>query len=226
MVKVKIWDLPIRIFHWLLPLLLGFSWYSAETRAMDWHRYSGYSILGLLIFRICWGLWGSYTARFSSFVKSPATVLAYARGRRQGQSGFAGHNPLGGWSVVALLLLLAAQVSSGLFAVDVDGLESGPLSYLVSFDGGRLLADIHEVSFNILLAVVAVHLLAILWYEVIRKERLVLPMVHGHKQLADDIQQTAPVPQPAPLPARITRLVVALLLSAVVVYLVSSGFRF
>src|SRR5690606_7310394 len=152
MTKIKIWDLPIRIFHWLLPLLLGFSWYSAENRLMDWHRYSGYGILGLLSFRLCWGLWGSHTARFSSFVKSPARVFAYARGGGQGPSGFAGHNPLGGWSVVALLLVLAAQVGSGLFAVDVDGLESGPLSYLVSFDGGRWLANVHGVSFNILLA--------------------------------------------------------------------------
>ncbi|MEA3298889.1 MAG: cytochrome b/b6 domain-containing protein [Pseudomonadota bacterium] len=218
MTKIKIWDLPIRIFHWLLPLLLGFSWYSAENRLMDWHRYSGYGILGLLSFRLCWGLWGSHTARFSSFVKSPARVLAYARGGGQGPSGFAGHNPLGGWSVVALLLLLAAQVGSGLFAVDVDGLESGPLSYLVSFDGGRWLANVHGVSFNILLALVTVHLLAILWYEGVRKERLVLPMVHGHKALVGDA--------PPPLSAAPARLVAALASSALVVYLVSSGFRF
>ena len=221
MEKIKIWDLPIRIFHWLLPLLLGFSWYSAETRAMEWHRYSGYSILGLLIFRLCWGLWGSHSARFSTFIKGPASVLAYARGQKT-QSTTVGHNPLGGWSVAALLLLLAVQVSSGLFAVDVDGLESGPLSYMVSFDGGRVLADIHEVSFNILLTLVAVHLLAILWYEFVRKERLVMPMVNGHKQFADE----AP---PAALPtlsARPVRLVAALVLSAAVVYLVSSGFRF
>lgn len=218
MVKVKIWDLPIRIFHWSLIALLGFSWYSAEIRAMDWHRYSGYGILGLLAFRLCWGLWGSYTARFSTFVKGPAAVSAYVRGQLAGPSTVAGHNPLGGWSVLALLLILTLQVSSGLFAVDVDGLESGPLSYLVSFDAGRALADIHEVSFNVLLALVAVHVLAILWYECVRKERLVLPMLHGHKQLADEF--------PAKLSAGAGRFAAAVALSALLVCLVSIGFRF
>lgn len=218
MVKVQIWDLPVRIFHWLLPLLLGFSWYSAETRMMDWHRYSGYGILGLLSFRLCWGLWGSHTARFSSFVKGPARVVAYVRGVRQVPSDVVGHNPLGAWSVVALLLVMTIQVSSGLFAVDVDGLESGPLSHLVSFEGGRLLADVHEATFNGLLALVAVHLLAILWYEGVRKERLVGPMVHGRKDLVGDA--------PPPLSAVPARLVVALASSALVVYLVSSGLRF
>ncbi|KJS08783.1 MAG: Ni/Fe-hydrogenase 1 b-type cytochrome subunit [Gammaproteobacteria bacterium BRH_c0] len=222
MVKVKIWDLPIRIFHWLLPLLLGFSWYSAETRAMDWHRYSGYAVLGLLIFRLCWGLWGSHSARFASFIKGPASVLAYVRGPKPLAPAIVGHNPLGGWSVAALLLVLTVQVGSGLFAVDVDGLESGPLSRLVSFDAGRSLADIHEVSFNILLALVAVHLVAILWYEFARKERLVMAMLHGHKQLDSDSHSSLP-PTPSSLPVR---LLAALGLSAVMVYLISSGFRF
>ncbi|MFA5494456.1 MAG: cytochrome b/b6 domain-containing protein [Porticoccaceae bacterium] len=217
MVKVKIWDLPVRIFHWSLIALLGFSWYSAEIRAMDWHRYSGYGILGLLAFRLCWGLWGSHTARFSTFVKGPATVSAYLRGHLARPSTVVGHNPLGGWSVLALLLVLTLQVSSGLFAVDVDGLESGPLSYLVSFDAGRALADIHEVSFNVLLALVAVHVLAILWYECVRRERLVLPMVHGHKQIAGEA--------PAKLSAGAGRVVATVALSALLVYLVSIGFR-
>lgn len=174
---MKVWDLPTRLFHWLIVLLIGFSWWSAETGHMDWHYKSGMMILNLVTFRIVWGLIGGSTARFAKFVKSPMAVVAYFR-RPKGEPHAAGHNPLGGYSVVALLLLLVIQVGTGVFSVDVDGIESGPLSYLVSFDQGRFAAHVHHLSFTLLQVLVGLHLLAILYYR-IRGRKLIMPMVTG-----------------------------------------------
>src|SRR5262249_5537036 len=124
MQRILIWDWPTRLVHWLLVALVFFSWGAAEYQHMDLHRYSGYTILGLLVFRLYWGIAGSETARFANFVKGPRAVADYLRSKTKS----IGHNPLGALSVVALLTLLVAQVALGLFSVDVDGLESGPLS--------------------------------------------------------------------------------------------------
>jgi cytochrome b len=172
---VKIWDLPTRLFHWLLVLLFSFSWWSAETGEMDWHRFSGTVLLGLLLFRLLWGFVGGSTARFSSFVRSPAVVLGYLRGAASPRPG---HNPLGALSVLALLLALAVQITSGLFATDTDGLESGPLSFLISFDASRTVAEIHETSFKLFLALVALHVATILLY-LVRRRNLIAPMISG-----------------------------------------------
>lgn len=182
---MKVWDLPTRLFHWLVVLLIAFSWWSAETGHMDWHYRSGIAALILLIFRLLWGLIGSTTARFSNFLRSPASVLAYLR--RPKESAHApGHNPLGGYSVIGMLLALAIQVGTGLLAVDVDGIESGPLSYLVSFDQGRVASDVHHLSFTALQFLIVLHLLAIAYYRV-RGRRLILPMVTGRDpQLKED----------------------------------------
>lgn len=174
---MKVWDLPTRLFHWLIVLLVGFSWWSAETGRMDWHYKSGMMILNLVAFRIVWGLIGGSTARFANFIKSPTVVLAYLR-RPKDAPQEVGHNPLGGYSVVALLLLLAIQVGTGVFSVDIDGIESGPLSHLVSFDQGRAAAEVHEPSFTLLQVLVGLHVLAILYYR-IRGRKLIMPMVTG-----------------------------------------------
>ena len=173
---MKVWDLPTRLFHWLIVLLFGLSWWSAETDHMDWHYRSGLAALVLLVFRLLWGLVGGSTARFSQFVRSPMAVLDFLRGPALPIRG--GHNPLGGYSVIAMLLALAIQVGTGLFAVDVDGIESGPLSSLVSFDTGRAAAEIHELSFAVLQVLIVLHLLAIVFYR-LRGRRLILPMVTG-----------------------------------------------
>ncbi|MET3825017.1 cytochrome b [Sphingomonas sp. PvP055] len=178
----RVWDVPIRLFHWLLVALLGFSWWSGEQHLMDWHRLSGLTILALLLFRLYWGLVGSPTARFARFVRGPHAVLAYVRG--QDATPAPGHNPLGGWSVVAMLVTLCAMVGAGLFAVDVDGLESGPLADYVSFDQGRLAAEIHGWVFNALLALVAVHVVAIVFY-LVRGKNLTAQMITGRSQLPD-----------------------------------------
>lgn len=176
----RVWDLPTRLFHWLLVALVGFSWWSAETHHMDWHQLSGLTACGLLIFRILWGLFGSSTARFHQFVRGPRAIWSYLRGR--GPSTI-GHNPLGGLSVVALLLALVTQVVSGLFSVDIDGIESGPLSYIVDFDQGRLAARVHAISFNIVQGLVILHVLAIAFYLVARRRNLTGAMITGSEKI-------------------------------------------
>jgi cytochrome b len=179
-VRAKLWDGPTRIVHWALVALIGFAWWAGETHHMDWHRLAGYGVLGLLVFRLIWGFVGSGTARFSSFVKHPAATLAYVRTLPSRSHADAhGHNPLGAWSVLAILTALVVQVVSGLFAVDIDGLESGPLSDRVSFDTGRSFAKWHHLSFTGLQILVALHLAAIIFYAVYKRADLVGPMVTG-----------------------------------------------
>jgi cytochrome b len=179
-IRAKLWDGPTRIVHWALVALIGFSWWAGETHHMDWHRLSGYAVLGLLVFRLFWGFVGSGTSRFASFVKAPAATLAYIRTLPSRTHVHAhGHNPLGAWSVLAILTALVVQVGSGLFAVDIDGLESGPLSDRVSFDTGRLFARWHHLSFTALQILVALHIAAIVFYAVYKRADLVGPMVTG-----------------------------------------------
>ena len=182
---VRIWDLPVRMFHWSLVALLGAAWWTAEEGLLDWHRLSGYAILVLLLFRISWGFAGSGTARFSSFVRSPGATLAFARTDmlRRDASPSVGHNPLGGWSVVLMLTLLVTQVILGMFAVDIDGMESGPFSYLVEFDTGRLAAEWHELNFTFLQALVVLHVVAIAFHQIFHRDALIRAMVTGDKLL-------------------------------------------
>lgn len=180
---VKVWDLPTRLFHWLIVLLVGFSWYSAETGMMDWHYRSGIAALVLIAFRLIWGVIGGSTARFAHFLRSPGAVIAHLR-RPAESTHKPGHNPLGGYSVIAMLLALLVQVGTGVFAVDVDGIESGPLSYLVSFDQGRVAAEVHHIAFTVIQVLVALHVLAIVYYR-IRGRHLIGPMITGRDRQLD-----------------------------------------
>jgi cytochrome b len=195
--RVRVWDIPTRVFHWALVACFALLWWSAEEREMNLHRLTGVTLLGLLVFRIYWGFAGPTTARFNRFLKGPLTSIAYARSlfSRDHKSAF-GHNPLGGWSVAAILLAAVIQVSLGLFAVDVDGMESGPLSNLVSFDTGRLAAEWHETVFNILLALTALHLAAIVFYLVVLKKELVTPMIHGRTKTENPAAEDVPALMP------------------------------
>ena len=187
--RIQVWDGAVRLNHWLMVILIAISWWTAENGQLEYHRYSGYTLLGLLVFRIYWGIFGSTTARFAHFVKGPAAVVAYLRALPSRVShrmpAEPGHNPLGALSVIALLLLLVLQVGLGLFAVDVDGIESGPLSHLVSFDTGRACAELHEDIFNVLLGFIALHIAAVLFYLLYRKENLIAPMINGKRHVAD-----------------------------------------
>lgn len=183
--RVRIWDLPTRIIHWLLAALIALSWWTAESGELALHRYSGYAILGLLLFRVYWAFAGSATSRLFGYVRGARTVLEYARKLPRRTSDAArpvGHNPLGAWSALLLLTLLVAQVALGLFAVDVDGIESGPLSHLVSFDAGRDAAELHEDLFDVLLAFIGLHVAAVFFYLFYRRENLIAPMFTGARR--------------------------------------------
>lgn len=182
----RLWDLPVRITHWSFALLLPALWWTWKSGDMPTHRLLGYITLGLLVFRLYWGVAGSSTARFASFVRGPRAILAYARGllSKSGET-IVGHNPIGALSVIALLGAMVVQVALGLFAQDVDGLESGPLAIFVSYDTSDLAGDLHAQLFNLILAFVALHLLAILFYALFKRDNLVTPMITGRKDLGD-----------------------------------------
>jgi cytochrome b len=186
-VKQPVWDLPIRIVHWLLAALIAFSWWSVHNHHTDWHIWSGCAILALLIFRLLWGFVGSSTARWSGFVRGPRQVAAYVRG---GWSGI-GHNPLGALSVVALFAAVAVQVGLGLISEDEDGLYTGPLYRFVGTDSSDKARDLHELWFNVILGLIALHLAAILIYR-LRGSHLTKPMITGQAQLDPGIQPMRP----------------------------------
>jgi|TARA_R110000868_G_scaffold143424_3_gene361508 cytochrome b len=215
--RVLIWDIYIRLFHWLLVALLGFSWWSGERHEMEWHRLSGYGIMFLLIFRLYWGFFGTRTARFVHFMRSPRATFAYLKTLgTHPHHAMVGHNPAGGWSVVLLLASVTAMVIAGLFAVDVDGLESGPLADYVSFDQGRTASDLHAILFNLLLILVALHIAAILYHLLRLRDDLVGPMLHGRRTLA--VEEEVDLPPGAPW-----RAVVGLLIAATCTWAI--GFR-
>lgn len=173
--KLGVWDLPTRLFHWTLVALIAFSWWSAEEDRTDWHVWSGIVVVTLLIFRLLWGFVGSSTARFSNFVRGPGAVLGYLRGQWSG----IGHSPLGALSVVALLLLVAVQVGLGLFSTHEDGFVQGPLAHLVSADTSDDLRDLHGDAFDLLLVFIGLHVAAVLFYRLVMGKKLVKPMITG-----------------------------------------------
>jgi cytochrome b len=185
--KIAIWDLPTRLFHWTLVALIAFSWWAAEENHDDLHLYSGFAILSLLLFRILWGFVGSSTARFANFVGGPKAVSGYLRGSWRG----IGHNPLGALSVVALIGLVALQVGLGLIGSDEDGLMQGPLAHLVSVDTSEAAVDLHEDLFNVLLAFIALHVAAVLFY-FLRGKNLVGPMFSGRGKAEPGVEPMRP----------------------------------
>ena len=216
-----VWDIPTRLFHWLLVVLLGFSWWSAETYRMDWHRYSGLTILGLVLFRFLWGFFGTSTSRFGQFIKGPRAIWTYLRPNAgAARAAPLGHNPLGGWAVLAMLLALVVQVGSGLFAVDIDGIESGPLSHLVDFDQGRVAADVHELSFTALQVLVVLHVLAIIVYLLLKRRNLVGAMVTGYRRPEGESASAGAERVP------LWRLLPVLAAVALLVYIIANGLRF
>jgi len=191
--RILVWDGAIRLVHWLMVILVPLLWWTAEEGHMDWHRSFGLTMFGLVLFRLIWGLIGTWTARFASMVKRIGSLTSYVAKLRNRESGASfGHSPLAVLSVFALLLALATQVSTGLFAVDIDGLESGPLAVLVSFEAGRQFAEVHEFNFNLLAALIGLHVAAIAVYHFVLKEKLVGPMVTGRRSRADFA--SAPLP--------------------------------
>lgn len=180
--QVKVWDLPLRLFHWLLVISVGGAWLSAEmaedfgAEALLVHGKIGLCTLGLLVFRLVWGFVGSTHSRFRDFFPTPNRIRSYLTG----ESYPVGHNPLGALSVFALLTLLMVQVGTGLFAND-DISFQGPLFPLISQALSNLLTKIHHATSNALLLLITVHLVAIGFYLRIKKNDLVKPMITGYK---------------------------------------------
>jgi cytochrome b len=216
---VAVWDWPVRIVHWLLVVLIVVSWITSEVggNAMTYHMWSGYTILTLVAFRIVWGWVGSRHARFASFVRGPGEVIRYATslaGTRS--SSFLGHNPLGGWSVVLMLLSVAVQATTGLFAND-DVMTEGPLASRVSGEASELLTAIHNYNFYVLLALIALHLIAILFYLLVKRENLIGAMFTGRKY----INGVAPAQEP--MASLLRAAVVLLIVAGAVAAVVNSG---
>ena len=178
--RIRLWDLPTRLFHWLLAASVVAAVVSAQVggNMMDWHGRFGLFIVGLLTFRLVWGVMGSTYARFLQFVPTPAKVKAYLRGEWHG----VGHNPLGAFSVFGLLALLGFQSISGLFSND-DIAFTGPLFDLISKDRSNLLTGLHQLASNLIYVLVALHLAAIAFYARVKKDNLVKPMLTGWKDL-------------------------------------------
>jgi cytochrome b len=174
-----------------MAVLIPFSWWTATHDQLERHRACGYALLGLLLFRLAWGFAGGAPSRFASFVRGPGTVLHYVRGR---MAAAPGHNPLGGWSVLAMLAALAAQIALGLIAVDEDGLESGPLSYRVSFETGRWAAKLHHKLFWVIVALVVLHLAAILFHALVKRRNLTAAMITGRAALPEAAEPPAMAP--------------------------------
>lgn len=183
--RVSVWDVPTRLFHWFLVLLVTVSLITGNVggvQGMDVHMLAGYVILALVVFRIGWGFVGSRHSRFSDFVAGPRRVIGYARDLLTGtHRPSLGHNPLGGWSVMALLTSLLLQAVTGLFAND-DILTEGPLASRVGKATSNLLTAVHEINANVLYVLIGVHLAAITFYWLVQRENLVRPMLTGRKE--------------------------------------------
>lgn len=189
--RVLVWDILVRMIHWSLVILIPLCWWTYESYEMELHRLIGYGVLALMALRLFWGFAGSEAARFANFLRGPRTVLTYLTARAPHHGG---HNPLGGWSVVALFSLLCVQPLLGLFAADRDGLDSGPFAAFVSDDHAQWAEQLHANLFYVLLGLVALHVFAIGAYAW-RGQNLIGPMLNGR----------ADVPREAGTPSLATR---------------------
>lgn len=184
--KLQVWDLSTRLFHWLLVLSVGFLIFSGKTgNLFDWHQTVGIIVLALLLYRLLWGVFGSTTARFSDFIYSPAKIFAYAKNMfsRRAEP-HAGHNPVGGLMVVVMLALLLFQGGTGLFSTD-DVLVEGKLYELVDEETAEWLTGLHHESAELLIPVLVLHILAIVFYRLYKKHDLLKPMITGSAEFAE-----------------------------------------
>lgn len=184
MYSVRVWDIPTRFFHWLLVALVVFSFITGKIggTAMKYHELSGFVILVLVVFRLVWGFVGGEQSRFITFVRGPASVMRYASSLlRKDSLRHLGHNPLGGWSIIAMLISLLIQAGTGLFAND-DIFFEGPLYHLVSKKTSDWLTGIHFLNRKILLILVVIHVCAVLFYLIAKRENLIKPMITGTKE--------------------------------------------
>lgn len=197
-------------------------WSSARGGTFDpvqWHARIGYTLLGMLIFRIFWGFVGTRTARFAQFARSPRAAIAYLKKLRNGTTEpQMGHNPAGGLMVIAMLATLLLQTITGLFAFnDVD--FTGPLNSLISEKTADIIMDIHEINFNIILGLIGLHIAAILYYKMVQKQDLVGPMLRGYSNdniSGKETDQNSAVPK--------TYFLIGMIIAIVIVYFLTKGY--
>jgi cytochrome b len=208
-----VWDLPVRIVHWLIVLAVTASWatHYAGVEWFAWHRRSGYVVLVLVAFRMVWGFLGTRHARFASFVRGPRFIVEYLRGRA---SGGVGHNPLGALAVMAMLVALLLQASTGLFAND-EIMNVGPFYGWIDQELSNRLTRLHRFNSNVLLALIGMHLVAVAWYVAVRRQPLLRAMITGRKP-APLVPATEAISRSRTLPAL---LIVAVLAGALAIAL-------
>ncbi len=184
--RVLVWDWPLRVFHWALVVAIAtsFATHYLGIEWFDWHRRAGYVALVLIAFRVAWGVVGPRYARFKSFMHGPRTILDYVRGIRPHPP--AGHNPLGGLSVIALLLVVAVQAVTGLFAND-EIANAGPFYGWITQETSNRLTAWHELNSNVLLGLVALHLVAVVWHDLVRRHGLARSMWTGRRAAGEGI---------------------------------------
>lgn len=212
--KVRVWDLPTRLFHWLLAALVVAAYVTGQIGGslIEWHGRAGIAIVGLLAFRLVWGLIGSTHARFANFVPGPARLGAYLRGQWKGL----GHNPLGALSVLALLSLMLYQGLTGLVAND-EIAYSGPLRELVSGETSDWASGLHRQNYWIIVVFAGLHVAAVLYHALVKKDDLVGPMVTGTKLVHDADARHA-------TGGGTVAFVIALAVAGVVLYLATGSF--
>ena len=216
---VRVWDLPTRLFHWLLVFFIVALVITGYTggNAMAWHARCGYAVLTLLLFRIVWGFVGGHWSQFRRFVYAPASVMAYLGGRAHPDH-LVGHNPLGAASVFAMLLVLLAQVATGLIGDD-ESAFTGPLNRFVASATGLQATWYHKsVGQWLLAALVVLHIAAIVWYLRGKQQNLVRPMIVGDKELASPAK-----PSRDDLASRLVALAILVVCAGLVAWLVGLG---
>jgi cytochrome b len=180
---VQVWDAPIRLFHWLVVVLVAAAYLTWKLNWMDWHVLIGETLLALVLFRLLWGCFGSETARFRRFLASPAAALHHLRHLFRREPDLqVGHNPAGGWMVLLLLALLLGETLSGLY-INNDIANEGPFTEWVSAPIANAITALHEILWDALLVAVALHVLAIALYAAAKGHNLLRPMLTGRKRL-------------------------------------------
>ena len=208
-----VWDLPVRIFHWCFVGVLVALWYTSdqENGLIEIHMKLGYTALGLIIFRLIWGVVGTKHAKFTNFAPSFSQLITYIQGIRVGKiKSYIGHNPLGSLMVIFILFAVLLQATSGLFISD-DIFSAGPYNGVLSIELEKILKTIHSNGFNVIATLSALHIIAVLYYLIIKKQNLIKPMFTGKKSI-DDANTEDPIKH--------SKLVIAFIVAALVVIFV------
>ena len=192
---VLVWDAPVRLFHWLVVVLVISAYVTLKLNWIDWHIRVGEALLALVVFRLLWGWFGSETARFRSFVASPMAAWRHLRHLFRREPDLqVGHNAAGGWMVMLLIGLLLLETLSGLY-INNDVADEGPLSELVPAWLANAISTLHALVWDVLVAAVTLHVVVILLYALVKRHNLLRPMLTGYKDLPSSI--AAPRQRPA-----------------------------